>query len=40
MVKDAIDQICHVLEVQDPSERDEYTMYVITNSGVYFVGGI
>ena len=33
MVKDAIDQICDVLEVQDPSEREEYTLYVITSSG-------
>lgn len=33
MVKDAVDQICDVLEIQDPGERDEYTLYVITNSG-------
>jgi len=33
VVKDAIDQICDVLEIQDPGEREEYTLYVITNSG-------
>jgi len=33
VVKDAVDQICDVLEVQDPSEREEYTLYVISNSG-------
>jgi len=33
VVKDAIDQICDVLDVQDPIEREEYTLYVITNSG-------
>jgi len=33
VVKDVVDQICDVLEVNDPSEREEYTLYVITNSG-------
>ena len=37
VVKDAIDQICDVLEVQDTAERDEYTMYVITNSGASII---
>lgn len=33
VIKDAIDQVCDVLDVQDPNEREEYTLYVITNSG-------
>lgn len=33
VVKNAIDQICDVLEVHDSSEREEYSLYVITSSG-------
>jgi len=40
VVKDAVDQICDVLDVHDPDEKEEYTLYIITNSGALYYTNI